>query len=175
MKELTKQIRIILILSLIATNISCDQISKTIVRQTIDTDQKIEVFKENLILTKVENRGAAYSLGANLSPVLKIILLQIGPILVLLYLLKQILIKTEYSIATIIGMTCIIGGGISNILDRILYQSVTDFLILDIGIIKTEIFNMADVSIMMGSLVIITTTLLNRNGSLFNKVTKEEK
>ncbi|OED48073.1 signal peptidase II [Flavobacteriaceae bacterium (ex Bugula neritina AB1)] len=166
MIELTKRIRITLILSLVAANIGCDQISKTIVRQTIETDQKIEVFKENLILTKVENRGAAYSIGADLDPVIKTILLQIAPILVLLYLLRQILIKTEYSAETIIGMTFIIGGGIGNILDRILYQSVTDFLILDIGIIKSEIFNLADVSIMIGSLVIISSILLNRNGSI---------
>ncbi|WP_025739725.1 signal peptidase II [Aquimarina pacifica] len=160
--KITRRIKIILILLLVLINISCDQISKKVVRETIKPNERIEIVEDNFILTKVENTGAAYSLGSNWSPTLKVIILQILPVLVLIILLWRILIKTDSSIEHVIGFTFIIGGGIGNLFDRILYGSVTDFLILDLGIIKTEIFNLADVSIMTGSILVLLSTLIQR-------------
>ncbi|GAA4274689.1 signal peptidase II [Aquimarina gracilis] len=167
--QITQKLRLLAILSLVLLNISCDQISKTVVRKTIEPYQRIQVFKNNFVLTKVENTGAAYSLGADLMPIHKILLLQILPVIVLLILLWQILIKTNYSKETIIGFTFIIGGGIGNLFDRIVYGSVTDFLILDLGIIKTEIFNMAEVSIMLGSLLVLGAALFNKKEAAFKE------
>ncbi|GAA0719561.1 hypothetical protein GCM10009430_18770 [Aquimarina litoralis] len=171
MKNLTNKIRILVIFSLVLLNVSCDQISKTVVRHTIEKDERIHVFNDNFVLTKVENTGAAYSLGSDLAPVLKIILLQILPILVLLFLLRLLIIKTNYSKETIVGFTFIIGGGIGNLYDRIVHGSVTDFMIMDVGIIKTEIFNMADVSIMLGSFIILVTALITKKDTFFRETT----
>lgn len=171
MKNITNKIRILVIFSLVLLNVSCDQISKTVVRQTIEKDERISVFDDNFVLTKVENTGAAYSLGSDLAPVLKIILLQILPILVLLFLLRLLIIKTNYSKETIVGFTFILGGGIGNLYDRIVHGSVTDFMIMDIGIIKTEIFNMADVSIMLGSFIILITALITKKDTFFRETT----
>ncbi|WP_240315554.1 signal peptidase II [Aquimarina longa] len=165
--KVTQKIKFIFLLFLISLNSSCDQVSKNIVRQHIEPNGYIEVIKNKLILTKVENTGAAYSLGSNLTPFLKILLLQIFPIIILGVLLRQLFIKTDYSKETNIGFAFIIGGGIGNLFDRIMYGSVTDFLILDLGIIKTEIFNLADVSIMLGTILILFSTLLHHKKSLF--------
>ncbi len=167
--KITRKIRTILILSLVLLNISCDQISKSVVRQAIEPYERIAVFKDSFVLTKVENTGAAYSLGSDLAPILKIFLLQILPIFVLLLLLRQILIKTNYSRETIIGFAFIIGGGIGNLFDRIVYGSVTDFLILDLGIIKTEIFNLADVSIFLGSILVLITAFFDKKRTIFKE------
>ncbi|WP_378173041.1 signal peptidase II [Aquimarina sp. SS2-1] len=169
MKKITGKIRVLLILSLVLVNIGCDQISKTVVRKTIAPNEKIDVFQNNFVLTKLENSGAAYSLGADLAPVLKIIFLQIVPVVVLLILLRLILTNTGYSKETIFGFTCIIGGGIGNLYDRIIHGSVTDFMIVNWGIIKTEIFNLADVSIMIGSFIILITALFNKKGSFLKE------
>lgn len=168
--KVTKKIRVILILSLVFLNISCDQISKSVVRKTIEPFERIEVFKNSFVLTKVENTGAAYSLGSDLAPILKILLLQILPTIVLLFLLRQILIKTNYSKGIIIGFTFIIGGGIGNLLDRIMYGSVTDFMILDLVVIKTEIFNLADVSIMLGTILVLYSSFFGKKEALNNKI-----
>ena len=48
------------------------------------------------------------------------------------------------------GICFLIGGGIGNIYDRIVYGSVTDFFHIDFVIFKTGIFNVADMSIMTG-------------------------
>ena len=49
----------------------------------------------------------------------------------------------------------LIGGGLGNIFDRALYGSVTDFLHIDFGLFQTGIFNMADVSVMVGVFTIL--------------------
>ena len=53
----------------------------------------------------------------------------------------------------------IIGGGIGNIFDRIVYGSVTDFLYLNFGgIMKTGIFNIADLSVTTGMILILISS-----------------
>jgi len=67
----------------------------------------------------------------------------------------------------VVGMCFLIGGGIGNIADRMIYGSVTDFLHLTFGALQTGIFNMADVSIMMGILLILLDSCYNRLVSTF--------
>ncbi|MFA6946987.1 MAG: signal peptidase II [Pedobacter sp.] len=58
------------------------------------------------------------------------------------------------------GWCFVIGGGIGNLYDRIVHGSVTDFLHLDLGVFQTGIFNMADVSIMLGMVLILSGSVL---------------
>jgi signal peptidase II len=49
----------------------------------------------------------------------------------------------------------VVGGGISNLVDRLLYDDgVIDFLSIGVGSFRTGIFNLADVYILVGSFVI---------------------
>ena len=90
-------------------------------------------------------------MGSELNPIVKTILLLILPIAVLLFVLRYLLTKNDIDNLTIIGLSFIVGGGIGNMYDRILYGQVTDFFHVDLGgIFKTGIFNMADVSVMVG-------------------------
>ena len=152
--------RVAIILTLVFLNISCDQLSKKMVRNKLDMNDRIQVINNSLILTKVENSGAAYSFGSNWSPWVKAIILKIIPAMVLIILLAMTLLRTEYPKIVMIGFTFVIGGGIGNVFDRIVYGSVTDFLYVDLGFFATEIFNMADVSIVIGALIILGHTLL---------------
>lgn len=141
-------------LLLIACNISCDQITKKQVRKRIEMHEQISIVKNNFILTNVENTGAALSFGQQFSPVVKLIIFQIIPILVLVYLFFYIIQKVPVKSLHFIAITFIIGGGIGNIIDRILYQSVTDFMYLEAGTLHTGIFNMADVSVTLGAITL---------------------
>ena len=154
--------RVAIILTLVFLNISCDQLSKKMARNKIETNERIQVIQDSFILTKVENRGAAYSFGADWDPTVKRIVLQVIPAIVLLVLLILTLRKNDYPKAVIIGFSFVIGGGIGNVFDRIVYGSVTDFMYVDLGFFATEIFNMADVSIVIGALLVLTHTLLHK-------------
>lgn len=156
-------IKRVAILVLVLLNIGCDQISKNVVRNNIDTRETIELVGKNFILTKVENSGAMLGFGSELSPILKIIFLQALPILVLLILLVRILRRSDMNKWLVFAFACVIGGGIGNIIDRIAYGEVTDFFYIDLGgYFKTGIFNMADVSVTMGVLVILFLSIRYR-------------
>ncbi len=163
MKYFTNRIfRSLFILIIIVSNIGCDQISKSIVRQNIDYQMQINVIGNNLILTKVENTGTFLGLGDSLPrPIYKLFMI-ILPLLVIGYALYYLLTKQNVSILLISGISFIIGGGIGNIYDRILYGSVTDFIHIDFVIFRTGILNMADVSVTIGFFMIMYEFYVNR-------------
>jgi len=144
---------------LIGMNIGCDQITKNEVRHNIQKNEIIKVIDSNLILTNVENTGAAMSLGSKLPSFHKLVVLKIFPILLMLGLIGYLLKKTELPRIHQIALAFIIGGGIGNLIDRIKFNSVTDFLFIEIGPLKTGIFNMADVSIVFGVAIIFISTI----------------
>lgn len=164
--KLKSKLKILGILTLVFLNVGCDQVSKKIARNNISPNERIEVLNDNLILMNVENTGVAFSLGSSFNPVIKLIAFQILPAIVLLILLGASLIKSKYPRAVIIGFSFIIGGGIGNIYDRILYGSVTDFMYIDLGFFNTQIFNMADVSVVIGSLIVLSSSLFNSENGL---------
>jgi len=153
--KIKKVLRTLIILTILSSNIGCDQISKNIVRQKVDYNEQISLINNFLTLTKIENTGAFLSLGQSLPQPIKILLLTILPLLVLGLAFIYLLIKKNLSNLTIMGICFIVGGGIGNIYDRLIYGSVTDFLHMDFVIFQTGIFNMADVSIMTGTFIVL--------------------
>lgn len=140
--------------ALIILNIGCDQISKSVVRENIRFHEKIELVNENLILTKVENRGAFLGLGHTLPPPVRLILFLALPFAVMVVMLFM-LFRKNLNKGSLIGLSFIIGGGLGNLYDRIVYGSVTDFLHINLGVFKTGIFNMADFSIVIGVTILV--------------------
>ena len=164
--KLKSTLKIVAILTLVFLNVGCDQLSKKMAREHIIPNESIAIINDNFVLMNVENSGAAYSIGSDLSPVIKRVLLQIIPATVLLVLLWLSLVKSKYTNEMIVGFCFIIGGGIGNVFDRIAYGSVTDFMYIDLGFFNTQIFNMADVSIVVGSLIIVSYTFLSKKEKL---------
>lgn len=146
--------RIILILLMLSINIGCDQLSKSIVRHKLDDNVQISYFNDHFNLIKVENTGAFLSVGNTLSGPARLILLNLLPLLAiaagLVFILTHDLNKT-----TLFCIILIIGGGFGNIYDRIAHGSVTDFMHIDFGLFQTGIFNVADISITTGVLVLL--------------------
>lgn len=154
-------LRTLLIVAVLASNVGCDQISKNIVRQNISYHEQIFLIDDYLTLTKTENTGAFLGLGDSLPEPLKLFLLTILPLLLLGFSLIFLIKKKNLSYLAVLGICFMIGGGMGNIYDRIMYGSVTDFLHIDFVIFQTGIFNMADVSIMLGTFFILLDTYVN--------------
>lgn len=154
--QLNSFLRTLLIFIVVLLNAGCDQFSKIVVRERIDYHKPISLVEDNFILVKVENAGAFFGLGENLPPLAKNLGLSLLPILAISMILLYTLFRPGLSKSLTFGLCCIVGGGIGNILDRIVHGSVTDFLFIDLGgIFRTGIFNLADVSIVVGMLVLM--------------------
>ncbi|MBD0849648.1 signal peptidase II [Maribacter arenosus] len=147
-------------------NIGCDQWSKDLVRKHVEPMDYIQVVNDNLILTNVENTGAMLGFGQGFPPLVKMIFLKGLPLIVLLILLARTLQKTNLNRWLVLAFAFVIGGGMGNLIDRIAYGSVTDFFQIKIGILKTGIFNMADVSVTIGVFLLLFLTLRYRNLSI---------
>ncbi|HIG89632.1 MAG TPA: signal peptidase II, partial [Flavobacteriaceae bacterium] len=113
---------------LITASIVLDQLSKVLIRDNIDQYSEIKLIGEYFILTNVENSGAFLGMGSDFSPFIKTIFLLILPIIILICIMIYIYRDKEIDKISLIGFCFIIGGGIANIYDRIMYGSVTDFL-----------------------------------------------
>lgn len=144
-------VRNLIILFIVIANIGCDQISKKVVRDSVEPGDRIEIINQNFLLMNVENDGAFLSFGSDFSPILRNILLLGLPMLMLVGVLFYLFSQSKLPKVALIGWSFVIGGGIGNMYDRIKFGSVTDFLFIDLGgIFRTGVFNMADVSIMVG-------------------------
>ena len=146
-------IRNIAIFLILISNFGCDQISKNVVRKNVGFYQTISVVENIVTITYVENTGAFLSIGAGLPHTMKVILLSVIPLIVLFFGVAYILLKRNLTLMSALALSFAIGGGIGNIYDRLMHGSVTDFLHINLGFFQTGIFNMADVSIMMGMFI----------------------
>ncbi|MEH6535294.1 MAG: signal peptidase II [Psychroserpens sp.] len=148
---------------LIAFNIAIDQISKIIVRTNIDPRERINVIGDTFLMMNVENAGAFLGMGSDMNPTLKLIFLLILPVGVLGYLIYYILKNKTLDKLSLIALCCIAGGGIANVFDRIAFGSVTDFFHLDFGgVFRTGIFNVADMSVTFGMLILLYTVVFSK-------------
>ena len=167
-----RAIRNFLILILIFSNVSCDQISKDIVRQKMEYNTHIDLIGKYLILTKVENKGAFLGLGDSIPrPIYKLFMILL-PLIVIVYGLYYLMKRNNLSIFLIIAISLAIGGGLGNIYDRILFGSVTDFLYFDFVLFHTGIVNMADISVTIGFFMIVYEFYINRSEFKFKTIEK---
>jgi len=156
---LDRRKRNLLITTLVFLSIAFDQISKIWVRNNFESYIENSIIGDVFTLIKVENTGAFLGMGSELSETPRILLLIVLPIVVLISITIYTYFDKSLDKISIIGFSLIIGGGIANIFDRIVFGSVTDFLYLNFGsIFKTGIFNIADVSVTTGMILILISS-----------------
>lgn len=132
-----------------------DQIIKIIIRGNINLNQQIIVIKNFFSLTYLKNTGAAFSIFENST--LFLIIVSVIVLLVLdKYLRKEEKLLSKYSI---FYFGIIIGGIFGNLLDRIIYHSVTDYLSFKIINYNFPVFNFADICIVVGTILLAVETI----------------
>jgi len=98
-----------------------------------------------ILLVYARNPGAFLSLGATLDPEYRFWLFTIGVGVVLLAIAVHVFAGKRGSLTDGLLFSLILGGGLSNWVDRIAGQGlVVDFINLGIGSLRTGIFNLAD-------------------------------
>ena len=161
---MTKKFRYILISTIVSLSIAFDQFSKVWVRNNFENYSEKNLIGEFFTLIKVENTGAFLGMGSELSEIPRILLLIVLPVVVLISITVYTYIEKTLDKISIIGFSLIIGGGIANIFDRIVYGSVTDFLYINLGgVFKTGIFNIADLSVTTGMILILISSFKRKS------------
>lgn len=143
--------RIGLLLAIGAT-IGCDRITKHVAETALAGMPSRSFLADTLRLQYVENTGGFLSLGADLPSGVRIAVFTIATGVVLVALIGAA-IKFRWSGTRLIGLALFVTGGASNWMDRVARGSVTDFLNVGIGPVRTGVFNVADMAIMFGAAV----------------------
>ena len=126
-----------------------DQIIKMIVRSNITLDKEINVIKKFFYITNVKNTGGAFSIFNNST----VILAFVG-VFVIIFLVNY-LNYTKTSFIEDICYSLLIGGIIGNLIDRVLYNGVTDYLGFIIFKYNFPVFNLADIGIVVSIFLLI--------------------
>lgn len=143
--------RLALVLLTVFASVGCDQTAKRIAERSLPRDQPIVLAGDLLRLQVVENRGAFLGLGDRLSDPARTLVLGglVGAFLAgfLAFLLRS---RTWSGTALVAG-ALVVGGGLGNLVDRLARSGyVLDFLNCGIGPLRTGIFNLADLAITAG-------------------------
>ena len=136
-----------------------DQISKHLILSNIDYSQPIKIIENFFYINHVHNPGAAFGIFPN-SRIFFIIFAVITVIVLVIYCFKQTPAKNFHKI--IFGL--IIGGAIGNLIDRIRFGYVIDFLDFYFGKFHYPTFNIADTSICIGIGLVMLHLLKTQEG-----------
>lgn len=139
----------LILLAVLLGSIGCDQGTKTLARASLMSHPDVVFLGGALRLTYARNPGAFLSLGAQLPPALRTALLCAGVAALLAALLWWTL-QSKRSALELCAGALILGGGLSNLADRLAHGWVPDFAVLAVGPLHTGVFNVADLAIVAG-------------------------
>jgi len=133
--------------------IGCDRVTKSLATDRLAMAAPQSFFAGTLRLEYARNPGGFLSLGADLPPGPRQIVFAAGTS-VLLVGLAAVAIRRRWAGPALAGVTLICAGGLSNLVDRLLHGSVVDFINVGVGPVRTGIFNVADVAVLTGAVVL---------------------
>ncbi len=152
-KEIGK--RLLYIIGIMVFSIGLDRLTKVWALNTLQNQPSQSFLGDTFRLVFVENTGAFLSLGSDLSDGLRVVLLTVFPVVILLALLVYTLFSKNLEFIQRVAFAFILAGGFSNVYDRIVDGKVIDFMNMGIGSLRTGIFNVADMSIMLGLFIML--------------------
>jgi len=139
----------LLLLVAIVTTIGCDQVTKRIATSELAARPGRSYLGGAVRLEYAENTGGFLGVGANLAPQARRGIFTAATGLLLLAVVG-VAVHQRWNGLLLVGVTLFVAGGASNWVDRFGRGSVVDFMVVGLGPIRTGIFNVADVAIMIG-------------------------
>jgi len=137
----------------IGATIGCDRVTKHIAAITLSATQSRSFLADTFRLEYVENAGAFLGLGASWPVPVRTALFGIGNGVLLLAL--TLAMRLRWPRPALFGLALCVAGGASNLVDRLTYGKVIDFMNVGLGPLRTGIFNVADMAIMLGAGIIV--------------------
>ena len=166
---------------LTAIVVAADQLTKYIITQTVERNQEIiHVIGSFFRIIHVRNTGIAFSMGNNLPGELRALFFTLLPLAVIGILLYFYFTSDEIAGAGRWAIAGILGGGIGNLIDRIIRpDGVVDFLDVKFfglfGLERWPTFNIADSAVVVcGILLIIYMIIKDIQIYKEQKLRKEE-
>lgn len=129
----------------------CDQGTKSLAGKFLPKGQMSSYLYDTVRIGYTENTGAMLGLGSDWPDSVRFIVFTVIASAMMIGLLVYML-SARINFLSCIGLALIFGGGASNLVDRIFNDgAVVDFLNVGLGPLRTGIFNVADMALMLGT------------------------
>jgi signal peptidase II len=140
----------LLVASIVGGILFLDQITKTLIAQSLEIGQHIPILAGFFDLTHMRNPGAAFSFLAQAPEWFRQPFFLVATGVAIVALLLFILYAQEEGTLLVVAAASILGGAIGNLIDRLLYGEVIDFLLFYWRDWAWPAFNVADSCITLG-------------------------
>jgi signal peptidase II len=146
--------RVLVLLALALFCVGCDQASKRVAAEVLKGTETLSYLGDVFRLTYAENSGAFLGLGGGWPEPVRWAVFTGAALAVVAasagWVVAQ-LRRPRHDALAVWAMVLIAAGGMGNLVDRVLREGrVIDFMNLGLGPVRTGIFNVADVQIMIG-------------------------
>jgi signal peptidase II len=136
--------------------VSLDQYTKYLADHYLKNQESISYFHDFFVLTYSINHGAFLGLGSNLPENIRTLIFSLLVSIFLIGFSIYVLREKKFTHWHHFACGLVISGGGSNLYDRITNNGgVTDFMVMSLGPLHTGIFNVADIAIMAGAILLV--------------------
>ncbi len=165
-RNIQQSTRLLVLLAMVACCVGCDQATKKFATAALRPAGRLSYFGDTFRVEYAQNPGAFLGLASGLSPHLRFWLL-IGLNSVLLGgVVAMLIARWNMPRSHFLAMSAILGGGLGNLIDRVVWDGqVIDFLNLGVGVLRTGIFNVADMAITGGVLALIACRAMSQSSA----------
>ncbi|HKF84304.1 MAG TPA: signal peptidase II [Candidatus Limnocylindrales bacterium] len=133
-----------------------DQASKAWVTGNLDIGEGIEVLGDWLRIVHGRNSGALFGLLPQSAPIFAVVSLGVVALIVVYHR------RAGRGYLTTVALGLLLGGAIGNLVDRLRYGSVVDFVDMGIGSWRFYTYNAADAAITTAILLLIAMAVVPR-------------
>jgi signal peptidase II len=138
------------------TVLLADRVSKEGISSLLSSGAPIDLLGSSLRLIRSENRGGLFGLLQGSAPLLALLSLGVIALLIVVHEREG---RQQPSLLTL-ALALLIGGALGNLVDRLANGFVFDFIDIGIGTTRFWTFNVADMEISLGILLLLVETLI---------------
>jgi len=139
-----------------------DQLSKLFVVRGLKIHESVPVIEGYFSLVHVRNRGMAFGLMNRVHADFGFWLLVTTSIIAIALLLFWFFRLKDGDMRITLGLSLILGGAVGNLIDRLKFREVVDFLDIFVGSYHWPAFNVADAAITTGTFLIAVSLFFKR-------------
>lgn len=154
--SVSKATRYTLLFACLLFCVGCDQYTKKIAVEKLKYEPPVTYLNNTFRMEYAENTGAFLSVGSRLSKPIRFFLLVVANAAFLLLVMGMLVFRWQMPLLQFIALSLLLAGGIGNLIDRVFLNGIViDFLNIGFGPLRTGIFNVADMAITGGALLML--------------------
>lgn len=144
-----------LVFSWVTIILIADQLTKFIVDQTMPLHHSIPIIDDLFSLTYIRNTGAAFGILSGSAAAFRLPFLLLFSTVAIVFIIMMLRRLPDRETGLITALAFILGGAVGNLIDRIAYGEVIDFLDFYWSRFHWPAFNLADSFITIGVLITV--------------------